>query len=231
MAEEPTAAQDPASSATAEKSVERIEREISRHETAMLRWTRVVGFFTFVLAMVGGLQALSFVESERAYLILFDMNFPGGEPSNATGGLDIVLTIKNIGKHTATVSKIIVNPAMFIVNKELADEPTYNPTLSTVHTIPPIAPDSPLVFFAAARLPPSPAPMTDEQRLQVILSGDIPLRIWGLIEYDTGYFNWARPGRLGFCMEYVSQVFGRRQQGGSARSTDRRPKTCTAAHG
>jgi hypothetical protein len=46
--------------------------------------------------------------------------------------------------------------------------------------------------------------MTAEQRLAGILSGEIPVRAWGFIEYNTGYPNW-RAGKTGFCFEYIPQ--------------------------
>jgi hypothetical protein len=166
-----------------------LERGISRHELAMRHWAKVVGVFTVVLAAVGALQTFSFIESERAFLILSDISFLTGEPSNGSKGLDVALAIKNVGKHTATVSKIVVNPGIFMINKELAEDPIYDPTKSTIGTAPPIAPEVPLVLFAESHTPTPPAPMTEEQRIQGILSGDTLVRVWGLVEYDTGYFH------------------------------------------
>jgi hypothetical protein len=179
-----------------------LERQIGRHEAGTLRWTAVVGAFTIILAIIAGLQTYSFIESERALLIIGSVDFVGGEPTNASEGLDLVVTIKNVGKHTATIARMIAVPGLFVLNKELAQKPVYDPAHSIGEIIPPIAPNSDLAFVATANVPAPPAPMTSMQRIEGVISGDIPMRLWGFVDYDTGYISF-RNGRVAFCYEYV----------------------------
>jgi hypothetical protein len=184
------------------RQIARLEQEMTRAERGMLCWTKIVGVFTAVIAIIGGFQWYAFVESERAFLVVTGIHYVGGEPTSGPGGYNMLIIIKNVGKHVATDAHMIVTPGFFIVNKELAEEPTYDSAHSIVKVIPPITPFSDLILTATANVPDAPDPMTAEQRLSGVLHGDIPVRIWGLVEYNKGYPSW-HSGQTGFCFEYI----------------------------
>jgi hypothetical protein len=81
--------------------------QLDRSERGMLRWTRIVGLFTIVLAILAGVQAYSFIESERAFLTVQGVDFANGEPTIAPHGLSLVVTLKNVGK--AEISCVIID--------------------------------------------------------------------------------------------------------------------------
>jgi hypothetical protein len=68
-------------------------------DVAMLRWTRVVGLFTAVLAIVGAVQAWSFIQSERAYLTVTNPSFIDGFVPNKQ--MVLMFLIKNTGRSPA----------------------------------------------------------------------------------------------------------------------------------
>jgi hypothetical protein len=56
-----------ARSPTQRLGIEALEAQMNRFERGMLIWSGVTAFFTVVLAFLAGVQAYSFVESERAF--------------------------------------------------------------------------------------------------------------------------------------------------------------------
>jgi hypothetical protein len=78
-----------ASKPKTDNEIARLEEEMSRAERGMLYWSRVVGVFTAVLAVIGLFQAYAFIESERAFLVINDVGFATGGCSKriAVGGL------------------------------------------------------------------------------------------------------------------------------------------------
>ncbi len=109
-----------------QNQISNLEKEMSRAETGMLRWNCIVAWLTFVLACVGAFQAYSFVESERAFLVLKNIAFINGEPTEGDTGRDDVVTITNVGKHVASISELSGGSLAGVVHKTLPDVP---PTL------------------------------------------------------------------------------------------------------
>lgn len=75
-------------------------------DVAMLRWTRVVGLFTAVLAIVGAVQAWSFIQSERAYLTVTNPSFIDGFVPNKQ--MVLMFLIKNTGRSPAELRNVAV---------------------------------------------------------------------------------------------------------------------------
>jgi hypothetical protein len=69
----------------------------------MLRWTRVVDFFTAMLVVVGGIQAWAFIQSERATLAIIKFRVDAYPPT-PEDPFTVILTIKNGGKSAATIT-------------------------------------------------------------------------------------------------------------------------------
>jgi len=180
--------------------VSRLEQQMGRSERGMLRSTVVTAVFTGVLTLLAFIQAYSFIESERAFLILEDLRFLHVEPTSEPDGYDLILKVKNVGKHTAIVSEFDLRPGFFVIHKTLPDVPPYDGAkIDTL--IPPVGPDEIKTINAHAIVKPSKN-ISDADRLAGVLSGDVPLRVFGFIEYDIGYPSF-RSGKLGFCQEYV----------------------------
>jgi hypothetical protein len=87
-------------------------------DRAMVRWTSVVGVFTFVLAIVGGIQAWAFIQSERAEI------FPEVEsvaPFEADKSPMVTLSTWNTGRSQAFITEIKVKGWF----GDLSDSPDY----------------------------------------------------------------------------------------------------------
>jgi hypothetical protein len=159
----------------------------------------ITALLTLVLAIFTGLQAYSFIESERAFLVVRDIHFKHGNPTLDADGYDIVMLIENSGKHVAKVTKINLTNGFFIKKKGLPDVPPNGALLSKI--VPPIVPGQDLTVYLHAELPVN-LEISAVERLAGVLDGTIPLRTFGFIEYDRGY-PWPWPGKIGFCQDYV----------------------------
>jgi hypothetical protein len=60
---------------TTEQKVAQLENRISRYERGMLRWTRAVAAAAGVSAVLTLIYVYSFIESERAYLLVTEARF------------------------------------------------------------------------------------------------------------------------------------------------------------
>lgn len=98
------------------------EAQSKPFDISMLRWTRVVGVFTAVLAFVGALQAWSFIHGERAALY-FDIEQinPLPIPTDKTFSIDI--SISNIGRSQGFITEGKIN---VWVGKDLPDRPPFD---------------------------------------------------------------------------------------------------------
>lgn len=203
----PSLTPTPAPSASPGNSLDKatiaeLEKGMSRAERGMVRWSRVVAILTGALVLIGGFQVYSFIESERAFLIAKEVSFISVEPSAGTGGLDMHLVVKNVGKHTASVSQISVRPAAFIVQKQLDASPDYKGgnALQPVVVAPIVSEEEkPINLFEGG----NSFQKSKDEVVGQINSGEGFFRVWGLIEYDIGYPSW-RPGQLGFCFEFIA---------------------------
>ncbi|HTO83024.1 MAG TPA: hypothetical protein VMQ73_12350, partial [Methylomirabilota bacterium] len=89
------------------------------------RFTFFIALFTLCLVIVSGLQYVAFVSSERADLVVEDVQFFYGEPSTQQDGMGVFLIIKNVGRHTAHVTELNVSPGLMVTTSELPDNPRY----------------------------------------------------------------------------------------------------------
>lgn len=142
-------------------------------------------------------------ENSRAFIVFKDISYVKGEPTAGVGGRDFVMTIKNVGKHVAIVTRMDVIPFYGVVKKKLADTPQYFNPIELI--VPPIAPDSDVTInahIANARNVATDAPPIDSESLvKGMADGTIPAWIYGHIYYETGYQGVT--GELGFCSKFV----------------------------
>ena len=154
----------------------------------LVRWTRVVGLFTAVLAVVGGLQFWAFVQSERAFLSAMSLTINGGFPQAGDRSIRVFFQMKNGGRTTAFPKRAIiigVLPTKF----EYGDEPSY--------VMIPVAADS--VLNTSDNLILSrPLTQTD---IELVKIGASRMSIFGFIIYSDTY--WLFGDRTtGFCFTY-----------------------------
>jgi hypothetical protein len=179
----------------------RLEQQMDRSERGMLHSTRVTAAFTGILTLLAGIQAYSFIESERASLYLKDISFIDKDaPSAKSGGIDFIITIRNTGKHIAEISKMNVVPFYGIKKKTLPEIPEYENPLAL--TAPPIPPDAEDRISATIREPGMPPPIGRDQLIAGVRDGSIPLWVYGFVEYEIG-FPWWHSGKIGFCMKFL----------------------------
>jgi hypothetical protein len=195
-------------------SKESPKNDTDKSNEEIAKWTRVVGRWTRLLVAVGvvtlgvfALQLLTFVESERATLVAKKLMFVAGEPNIEVDGLSTVLVLRNVGKHTAVISRFKATAGIFVVNKELAKFPQYKHDVTGLYVVPPMLPDDDRIVFMREKAEGihNETDQPIKPRGDIVagfIDGSIPFRVWGLIEYGTGYFSW-RSGQLGFCFEYV----------------------------
>jgi hypothetical protein len=167
-------------------------------------FTAMVAAFTLALVAVTGMSVWAYMQSERAELFVRDVRFAYGEPRDQARAFDLVMVIKNVGKHIATVTDINMSPIVHVQHKELAETPSYPPQ-SLVKTAPPIPPDGEVtvngILGGFKPLPDAP-PITDSERAAGILSGNYPMDVIGFVKYNTGFSAFG-PSTVGYCFHYV----------------------------
>jgi hypothetical protein len=87
------------------------------------------------------MQVLAFIRSEEAFLVVIDEPyFLRGRPLAESGGFNLGLKVKNVGKHVAVITELNITPYSYL-HQKLPDTPKYLPQPAT-RVIPPIAPES-----------------------------------------------------------------------------------------
>ena len=185
-----------------DQTAERRERQ-QRYtlEWAMVRWTRAVGVFTGFLVVVGAIQVLAFIESERAFLSVVDFRINGDLPKVGSRNVQVLFGVKNGGKNIAFVSYETVSAKVgpLQANPEYGNEPQ--------RPIPPIPPDvvansSDNILLSAALSQGEIDAMKDESRR---------LSIFGYITYSDTF--WILGNRTnGFCYTYMPVSSGGRTE-------------------
>jgi hypothetical protein len=101
----------------------------------MVRWTAVVGVFTFFLSLFTALQFWASVQSERAFLSVASLTINGGFPQAGDPTIRVFFQVKNGGRTTAFPERAVL--AMHVgqlpSKPEYGDEPKF--------ALPPVAVD------------------------------------------------------------------------------------------
>lgn len=197
-------------------------QQIKHTDHIIARSAIVTAVLTFVLAILAALQAYSFIESERAYLVVDNVAFKHIEPSLAPDGLDLVIAVKNVGKHLALVTKFAVKPLFGTQHKELPETPNYEGGILG-KVVPPIVPTGQITVNAHSMgIRPLPGQRDEDVSATNIIigviNGDIPLWIIGFLDYDLGY-PWFHQGAVGYCQQYIPE---------KSRVGDNRFETCNS---
>jgi hypothetical protein len=171
------------------------EKRKNRRENWTIGSLIATAAFTLALTVVAGLQwcalrstdekigeqAKALIESERAFLVIPNISFKYIEPATSDDGFDLAIAVKNVGKHTAIVSRLDIKPAFFVKIKTLADDPDY--TGSRVDkVVPPVVPTDQVVVSlhmgGVRSANPEAGPVLPQtERVAGVTSGDIPFRV------------------------------------------------------
>ena len=173
----------------AEKNKEPRDNKFDR---AMLKWTGFVGVFTAVLALVGGIQAWAFIESERAFLSMTSLSIDGGPPKAGASTIRIFIALKNSGRSAAFIEDAAINIHFGPLPKDLSYK------TSTQIAIAPIAADSTSSGHSEFKLP-GTINKTDAEEIG---SGHLKMSIYGFVKYSDA-FGFIGNKITGFCFYYT----------------------------
>jgi hypothetical protein len=162
------------------------------------RFTFWIVVLTFFLVVMTGVQVLSYVESERAQILIEDIIVKDVDPF-LLNPVDTILVLKNVGRHIAVITKVNLRVGFFIINKDLPKYPDYPDQFNISAVFTPVLPGGTYPMFIKNVAEPFTIPM--EVVIKGVNDGTIPLRVFGVIEYDTGY--WLSFGTIGFCFTYI----------------------------
>lgn len=165
-------------------------------DLGMLRWTRVVGIFTTVLAIIGFIQAWSFIQNEHAFLSITAVDLEGGQII-AEKPVAVGISIKNSGRSPAAVTNFNV---MLHVAANLPAAPLYGPMADEV-AVPPIVGGGIIRRTVKFPKPDKTSTSLGEDQVLKINSGELFLYIYGFVQYEDD-FSWFRDRRLGYCVTY-----------------------------
>ena len=166
-------------------------------ERSMVRWTRAVRLFTFALAVVAALQFWAFVQSERAFLSVAGVSIDGGLPKAGDPTPHVVMQIKNSGRNTAFVDRVLLDEA-YGLNGPLSQKPNYKD--ETDPGVPPPIPADTTV----PRNNHLPKTFTQDE-IDAVKAGKNRLALFGYITYtDTFWLFGSRT--TGFCYTYSPDV-------------------------
>jgi hypothetical protein len=165
-------------------------------------FSAAVAIFTLVLALVACLQWHAYVEAERPLLIVEGVSFQQNEPSIPMAPM---ISIKNAGRSAAVITEVNIIPTFHAQQPgKLLDTPDYHAKSVSV-VINPISPGTtvnviPIMDQIVPHGMPVP-PITGQEFVDKIKSGEMPLDIYGFIKY-TLRLNPLWDGITGFCFRY-----------------------------
>jgi hypothetical protein len=163
---------------------------------AMVRWTRVVGVFTFVLTIVGGIQAWAFIQSERAaiYVELVRI-FP--LPVAEKIPLSVDISLINTGRAQAFMSEIRVK---FWAGEELPKTPDYSTEFTTSGYVP-------AGHTRYMTIGPTTEPFFNWAQANDINQGAWKLYVYGFVKFIDD-FSLFGAKTTGFCGVYQPSQMG-----------------------
>ena len=170
-------------------AVKRYAKNIFRYFKIPFCWVyklEPIEKFTGVLCIVGALQLLAFIQSERAFVSISGANIlnVGNESP-----LFIALDLKNSGRSVA-----IGDLQFYSRAKSLPPIPEYRDPLIINYT-PVVAGGSSTASISA--------PVMDAASIADIRSGKLPFFIYGIIKFSDDY-SFFGPRQVGFCLRYYA---------------------------
>jgi len=162
----------------------------------MIRLTAALVIFTFALVFVGGVQAWSFIESERAFLVPIEIKF-GDNGFAANKRLQVIVNVQNAGRSPAFITTANVTP---LITDNLSQLPSYNPTGTQSGGAMAANGGRALTFYEYDN-PQNPGYLIDQSNFDMVNSGQATFYVFGYIEY-TDEFALLGKRRIGFCSVY-----------------------------
>jgi hypothetical protein len=155
----------------------------SHLDKAEARFAGWVARLTLVLCVIGGLQAWSFMQSERAFVALAAINMQGGVQVGKP--LTTSITFKNSGRSPATDVTVYFSSGV-----QLPETPAYS---QNFRTIPPIVSGgiSTMNFGTGV-----PLQESDAERLK---TGKLEFYAWGYVSFRDHFSTIFGPTKVGFC--------------------------------
>ena len=166
-------------------------------DRSMVFWTRAVGVFTIVLAIVAVLQFLAFVQSERALLSLAGLEIVGGVPKAGDPLVHVLVRFTNSGRAAAAAGHF----ALGIHFEALPPKPEYNDLPERGSQ--PVPAGGGTEFYSTVTL--TRALTQDE--IDKIKLGTTRMSIFGYIKYSDPFFFFGGMTN-GFCSTYVPPPAG-----------------------
>ncbi len=155
-----------------------------------------------MLCVVSVMHYCAFVTSERAYLVMPSDIRLGTDATSIKESTHFVLIMKNIGKHVASVRSFNVKISPLVNKKTFPEAPDYSDAV--IQTTAPTPPGGENMVHLTPFYSPINMPVTNVELLKQINSGEVPLYIYGFVDYDTGYFSFGS-GKTGFCFKYIPE--------------------------
>lgn len=154
----------------------------------IVRLTGMITLFTFALALIAGLQLLTFIQSERAFVAPASTNF-ATELVPGIAHLPMYLDIQNSGRSTAFVEELSV-----AITHNLPSKPQYFDTINIAFP--------PIVAGGVSRRSSKFVTGWNQETIDEITSGALNFYIYGVIKYSDGYTIFG-PTITGFCFVYI----------------------------
>jgi hypothetical protein len=165
------------------------------------KWADPVTWFTGALMLFSGLQAWSFVVSERAIITVDEPKFVGTAPF-ANKPLKFIIKITNSGKSTATFENMQVNLRL-AAGQPIPEHPKLSDLTSLAAA--PTPPGSTQTILFEPAVNDRPVALTQEQ-VDKIEKGEVLMYLYGRVLYADEFTSIARNKEVGFCFFYRADL-------------------------
>jgi hypothetical protein len=163
-------------------------------DRSVLRWTKVVGVFTGVLAVVGIIQAWAFIQSERSFVYAYADSI---SPNQVTPDqpFQVTIAVRNDGKSEAFISDF--NVTYLLTDKILPPTPSYQyPTAFAMNG--PIVAGARYDGIMSPKVPNGLPAAFGSDMLALLKEGKESFYIFGWVKYSDA-FTWFGDKTTGFC--------------------------------
>jgi hypothetical protein len=165
----------------------------------------IVGYWQWGImdkqASIAATQNNISIESQRALFVLKDLRFAYGDPILYQSSHDLVIVLRNVGRHASSIGTMKTAPVFGVRSKSLPEILARSLVPPINFVMPPVAPDADTQIIAKVIRTPPPG-MDEDTFMKGFLSGSIPFWVYGVVKYNVG-FKDAESGELGFCYLYA----------------------------
>jgi hypothetical protein len=170
------------------------DKQLDAVDKAMVRWTRAVGVFTGVLAIVGVVQSWAFIQSERAALYVnVEAIIPN--PIVADKPITVAITVFNKGRSQAFITDGRAELGFYYY--DIPDKPTFKKPIYPLNG--PIPSDKGYRHWQIG-----PSDVLNWAQVEEIEIGRTKVAVFGYVTYVDD-FTMFGPRSVGFCGIYDSK--------------------------